>query len=444
MADKIKAFFKQKKAEAKFKTGKLGSGQKLGAASTSGPAPRQPAAARQERQHPSQSAQHAGAAALNRFASQEDGEEARRRRQQAKIKEQARLELEKEKQVDAEIAKVKEVYGEKEEEVVEAPSASGGVYFRCALVGEEACTKEEMRSRIREFLYSQLECGERGLTAVLIIHTCNSPRDRVAAAIDTLGKIVGNILANPAEPKFRKIRKSNKAYQGKVAGLEGTAEFLEGCGFVTRQVEGPEGGLEECWVLPGEETDLGALGTMVETLRGAEPVVAELDRGTRVLPPGEKVDNRLPGDFFAHSGEEVRREQERRSDEVEREGMLRTKAMREREEARGRRKYRYCLIRVRFPDGWLVQGTFAVGEPLAAVSAWVADLLETPLPHQLADSVTGRRFQGEAEDAALVDLGLVPAALLTFCWDAEIEAEVAAAGGQVNYLREDLKGDLRA
>jgi len=197
-------------------------------------------------------------------------------------------------------------------------------------------------------------------------------------------------------------------------------------------------------VLPGEETDLGALGTMVETLRGAEPVVAELDRGTRVLPPGEKVDNRLPGDFFAHSGEEVRREQERRSDEVEREGMLRTKAMREREEARGRRKYRYCLIRVRFPDGWLVQGTFAVGEPLAAVSAWVADLLETPLPHQLADSVTGRRFQGEAEDAALVDLGLVPAALLTFCWDAEIEAEVAAAGGQVNYLREDLKGDLRA
>ena len=321
-----------------------------------GAAPRQPAgAARQERQHPSQSAQQAGAAALNRFASQEDGEEARRRRQQARIKEQARLELEKEKQVEAEIAKVKEVYGEKEEEVVEAPAASGGVYFRCALVGEELCTKEEMRGRIREFLYSQLECGERGLTAVLIVHTCNSPRDRVTAAIDTLAKIVGNILANPAEPKFRKIRKCNKAYQGKVAGLEGTAEFMEGCGFVTRQVEGPEGALEECWVLPEEETDLEALGTMMETLRGAEPVLAELDRGTRVLPPGEKVDNRLPADFFTHSGEELRREQERRSEEVEREGMLRTQAMREREEARGRRKYRYCLIRVRFPDGWLVQ-----------------------------------------------------------------------------------------
>ena len=61
-----------------------------------------------ERQHPSQSAQQAGAAALNRVAGgQEREEDALRRRQQARIKEQARRELEKEKQVEAEIAKVK-------------------------------------------------------------------------------------------------------------------------------------------------------------------------------------------------------------------------------------------------------------------------------------------------------------------------------------------------
>ena len=38
-------------------------------------------------------------------------------------------------------------------------------------------------------------------------------------------------------------------------------------------------------------------------------------------------------------------EQERRSEAVEREGMLRTKAMREKEEAKAKRKYKYCLIR---------------------------------------------------------------------------------------------------
>jgi UBX domain-containing protein 6 len=35
--------------------------------------------------------------------------------------------------------------------------------------------------------------------------------------------------------------------------------------------------------------------------------------------------------------------------------MLRTKAMREKEESRERKKYRFALIRVRFPDGLVLQ-----------------------------------------------------------------------------------------
>ena len=237
---------------------------------------------------------------------QEKEEDALKRRQQARIKEQARRELEKEQQVEAEIAKVKEVYGEKEEEVVEAPTASGGVYFRCPLVGEEVCSREEMKKRIREFLFSQLECGERGLTAVLIIHTCNSPREKVATCVDTLGKYIDNILSHPEENKYRKIRKSNKPFQERVGGPEGTVQFLEGCGFQTTQMEGPEGAPEDFWVLPSEVTDLETLRGMLEALRGAEPVVAELDRATKILPPGQKIDNTpLPQDFFSISGEEV-------------------------------------------------------------------------------------------------------------------------------------------
>ena len=44
-----------------------------------------------------------------------------------------------------------------------------------------------------------------------------------------------------------------------------------------------------------------------------------------------------------------------RTELVEREGMLRTKAMREKEEQREKRKYRYTHIRVRFPDGIVLQ-----------------------------------------------------------------------------------------
>jgi len=118
--------------------------------------------------------------------------------------------------------------------------------------------------------------------------------------------------------------------------------------------------------------------------------------------------------------------------------MLRTKAMREKEEAKSRRKYKFCLIRVRFPDGWILQGTFSVMEPLSAVLEYVGEHLETELPYQLADSVTGIRFQGDALESPLVELGLVPSSIVHFSWDPEIEADLAASGQTVGYLREDL------
>ena len=43
---------------------------------------------------------------------------------------------------------------------------------------------------------------------------------------------------------------------------------------------------------------------MIDTLRGAEPVRAELERATKVIPPGQRLENRaLPHDFFAVSPE---------------------------------------------------------------------------------------------------------------------------------------------
>jgi len=441
MADKIKAFFRQKKAEAKFKV--AGGGHKLGDSSNAAPRQSQaqgPSRRQTERQHPSQSAQQAGAAALNRLGSKEDSEaDLMKKRQQARIKEQARRELEKEQQLEKEIAKIKQTYGDTPEEEKEAPVAAGGVYFRCPLVGEEVYPRDVMKAKIKEFLYAQLGCGERGLTAVLIIHTCNSPRDRVATAVETLAKYVGNIIANPTEIKYRKIRKSNKAFQERVASLEGTAEFLEGCGFQTRELEGPEGKMEDFWVFPEENTDTETLGMMMDTLKGAEPVTAELDRATKIIPPGQRIENRrLPEDFFNITGEELKKEQERKSEMVEREAMLRTKAMREKEEAVARRKYKYALIRVRFPDGWVLQGTFSVQETLSAVSEFVSSHLETPLPSVLTDSVTGAKFSGDNLQQSLLELGLVPATLLNFSWDPEMEADLLAAGETIGFLREDL------
>jgi len=435
----IKDFFKKKKADAKFKL--AGSGQKLGDASSAQPATSRLVASKPvaSRQHPSQSAQQAGAAALNRLTSQDDGD-MQKKRQMAKIKEQARRELEAERGVDKEVQKLKEVYGEREVPEYEGPEQMEGVYYKCGLIGEDMYTKDVMKVKIKEFLYSQL-AEERALTAALIIHTCNSPKDKVTVCVDTLCKYIDNILKNPSEEKFRKIRLSNKAFQERVAVMEGANDFLSGCGFEIKKLPGQDGSSEEdFWVFPEEKTaDLEHLEAMKDCLKSAEPIQAELCRCTTVLPPssGAPPAPSIPQGFFSLTKEEVKREQSTKSEEVETLGMLRTKAMRDKEDARGRRKYKFCLLRIRFPDNFIIQGTFNVYENLNSVLEWVTDCLDTPLPFQLSDSVTGSRLTDTS--TPLVDLGLVPTAVLVFSWEPEIAAEIEASGARPAFLREGLR-----
>lgn len=96
-----------------------------------------------------------------------------------------------------------------------------------------------------------------------------------------------------------------------------------------------------------------------EQLLSAEPVRATLARQRRVFRPSTLASQfDLPADFFNLTAEEIKREQRLRSEAVERLSVLRTKAMREREEQREMRKYTYTLLRVRLPDGCLLQGPF--------------------------------------------------------------------------------------
>lgn len=59
----------------------------------------------------------------------------------------------------------------------------------------------------------------------------------------------------------------------------------------------------------------------------------------------------------------------RSTEAVEKAAMLRTRAMREKEEQREMRKYSYTLLRVRFPDGFILQGEEAPALPSAPPAA---------------------------------------------------------------------------
>ena len=100
-------------------------------------------------------------------------------------------------------------------------------------------------------------------------------------------------------------------------------------------------------------------------LVSAEPIKPELDRGLQILLPSQATQRvELPSDFFWLTAEELKREQQLKTEAAERNLMLRTKAMRERDEQAQQRKYRFALIRIKFPDGPILQGTFKVNETM--------------------------------------------------------------------------------
>lgn len=59
---------------------------------------------------------------------------------------------------------------------------------------------------------------------------------QVGVCIETLCKYIDNIVSNPSDEKFRKIRQSNKAYQERIHPIEGAQEFLSAAGFVDEEL----------------------------------------------------------------------------------------------------------------------------------------------------------------------------------------------------------------
>ena len=350
---------------------------------------------------------------------------------QSAIKLQVKRELEAERKAAENARKLAETYAPpKEVSRVGVPMlAVSGVYYKCPMVGPQVLPRKEMQSLIEEFLWSQLG-EEPEMTSALMIHTMNKDPDKVKTCIETLCKYLDNIISNPTEEKFHKIRLNNKAFQERISPLSGTEEFLQAAGFHIKQLPGPNDGNENFYVMDPEfAKDSDRLKSIKEVLFVAEPIRPELDRGLKVFYPSSQASRmELPNEFYSKTPEELKKEQQLKTEAVEKLGMLRTKEMREREQLRELRKYRFTLIRVRFPpDGIILQGTFRATEKLSALYQYIRENLKNDwMPFNLS-------AQGGAplkdEDLTLAELGLVPAAVVNFSWDAEVMQEVAAQKG---------------
>jgi len=419
----IKEFFKRKAAERKFKTAgpahKLddsGTSSKRGSSSQKGNSAQQ-----QRKQNASREAERAAAAAaLERMEQQK--QTSLNWSSQA-IKNQARKELELENSM-----KEKAVASSQRKQIIQVEQdcpnfTVSGVFYTCPIIGPEILPKDAVENKIRAFLYEQLE-QERGLTACLMIHTLNKNKSKVQKGVETLSRYLTNIIDEPTEEKYRKIRLKNKAFQERIANLEGAFDFLIAAGFTQEKLTLDENE-EDYFVFQDENLDIEKLQMLKEALLSAEPILPVLDRNLKVLKPADLVENvNLPKDFFNLTLDEVKKEQETRSETVEMMTQLRTKAMREKDEIRERHVYKYALIRIRFPDGIILQGTFSVYERLSAVREFVAENLADPCME--FDVLLPGGIKVSDESQSLLEAKLVPAVVLNFQASDEISMSRSA------------------
>lgn len=422
----MKKFFEDIKKDIKFKS--AGPGKKLtDDTSTKPEVVQSSSSAKHNRNAPSEGSQRAGAAALARI---EQHQRPKVHTSQDAIRNQVKRELEAEAAAQAEKHKADTAEGAKVPVKDPACLSVSGVYFTCPLTGA-TLTKSEREVHIKEAILMRFE-EDAVEASVMMVHTFNKDREKVKAAVDIISKYIDNICKNPTEEKYRKIKLSNKVYQEKVRSVEGSREFLEALGFtsIMLPVEGQEEEEEFLVLLEHSPDALELMKERRDRLQRGEPVRAQLDRqpqAFRSSPNAQRFE--LPSEFYNLTAEELKREQQQRSELVEKNAMLRTKAMREKEEQRERRKYNYTLLRIRLPDESLLQGTFYAWDRLTVLFAFVREcLVDGWQPFELI--APGNQKLKESEEVALAECNLVPAALLTFAWDAAVQADIAAAGGK--------------
>lgn len=337
-----------------------------------------------------------------------------------------RKELELEKKKEQEAMALAQKYSEPQEVVKEsAPMAT--LLFTCPDIGPAVLPKEEIEDYIKEFLFGQL-AEEPEMASALMIQTLNKDKEKVKVCVETLCKYLDNIINNPSEEKFRKIRISNKAFSERVSSMEGTEEFLQAAGFEMKML--PFEDHEERFFVMNEAvaSDTERLSNVKAVLQAAEPLKPQLDRAVKVFYPSNSAANfTIPTEFYTISPHELKKEQQRKQEAVETLGMLRTKAMREREERKELLRYRYTLIRIRFSDGNLLQGTFKATEKLPALREFVQQNLENDwMPFHLFTQIGAKL---DDDNKMLAEYGLTPAAVVNFEWDKTVLQEVTAQQG---------------
>ena len=272
--------------------------------------------------------------------------------------------------------------------------------------------------------YSDTDTGILQRMDGLVLSTRGADKAVLIPALELMLKIAGGILENPGEEKVRRIKTAGNAFQ-KIAIMGSLTTLLETAGFVSLTEHGeevlrfPQSGslylLAEMRSFIARDLKLLKPATAPDDVAATTPPAR--DRELRVFVRGEgggQVDAarfQVPDDCFEIRAEDVRAQMAAAAQK----NMMMTKTMREATKP----KYLFALVRVRLPDGFIIQGKFRPSEKIRAVVSWVDSCLLTPdRAYHLSTMPPVQKVTDKGcVDRSLSELDLVPAILFNLFWD---------------------------
>jgi hypothetical protein len=70
-----------------------------------------------------------------------------------------------------------------------------------------------------------------------ILQAANNAPPKQQSAVDSLTTLIGNILREPGNEKFRRVRCTNETLKARLLGVKGGEDFLRTCGFREQTID---------------------------------------------------------------------------------------------------------------------------------------------------------------------------------------------------------------
>jgi len=189
--------------------------------------------------------------------------------------------------------------------------------------------------------------------------------------------------------------------------LVGGVEYLELVGYTLITDEGDS---SEQYYIMLDTPPIEHMTRCNDELKKGSKLTPTLDRDIKVLQQATGARHfEVSSDFYKLTKEDLMKSQKDREREVQQNSQLRTSAMRERDAGVGMRIYHYTVIRIKFPDGIYLQGTFSAYNNVENLFLFVEKAMRHTIKFSL---ITAGCPPLKRDRSTLKVAGLVPTATL--------------------------------